>query len=54
MRFCEAQGLGEETVFLDPLDELLERGQSPGEEALAHWHGEWRGSLDRFLETARY
>ncbi len=53
-RFGDAQGLGDETVFLDPLDDVLARGQSPGEEALERWRGEWQGSLSRFLESARY
>ena len=53
-RFGAAQGLPDETVFLEPLDELLERGQSPGERALERWQGEWGGSLERFLESARY
>ncbi len=53
-RFAVAQGLADETIFLDPLDELLESGQSPGEMTLERWQGEWGGSLERFLESARY
>ena len=44
----------DEEGFLDPLDELLERGKSPGEIVLERWAGEWNGSLDRLIEYARY
>jgi glutamate--cysteine ligase len=58
-----AQGLREigerhdgadERSFLDPILEVLERGQSPGEAFLASWRGEWQGSLDRLIAAARY
>lgn len=52
-RFAEGDW-GDERNFLDPLDERLQRGQSPGEEALEHWHGDWQGSLDRYIEFVRY
>ncbi len=44
----------DERSFLDPIRELLERGQSPGEVYLASWRGEWHGSLDRLIEASRY
>jgi gamma-glutamylcysteine synthetase len=40
--------------LLDPLDELLERGQSPGEIVLERWQGEWSGSADRLIDSTRY
>ncbi len=43
-----------EEGFLDPLDELLERGKSPGEIVLERWAGEWNGELDRLIDYARY
>lgn len=40
--------------LLDPLDELLERGKSPGEIVLDNWQGEWAGSPDRLIDSTRY
>lgn len=47
-------GAGEEVRLLDPLDDLLERGKSPGEIVLELWRGEWAGSPARLIEHARY
>jgi len=47
-------GAAEEVVLLDPLDELLERGKSPGEIVLERWQGEWAGSPARLIDYARY
>jgi len=44
----------DETSFLDPILELLERGTSPGEVLLEAWRGEWKGEMDRVIEHARY
>lgn len=43
-----------ETGFLDPLHAVIERGTSPGEETLVRWRGEWNGSMDRLIESAKY
>jgi glutamate--cysteine ligase len=43
-----------ETAYLEPLDALLARGMSPGQEVLARWLGEWGGRPDRLIEHARY
>jgi len=40
--------------LLDPLDELLERGKSPGEIVLESWQGEWAGAPDRLIDSTRY
>jgi glutamate--cysteine ligase len=48
------QGSDDEAVLLDPLDALLERGKSPGEEVVERWQGEWAGSPARLIEHARY
>ncbi len=45
---------GDERSFLDPIDEVLARGQSPGEVLLARWNGDWAGSMDRLIDYARY
>ena len=44
----------DERSFLDPVREVLERGQSPGEVILDAWRSDWHGDLDRLLEFARY
>jgi hypothetical protein len=41
-------------VHLDPLEEFLGRGKSPGQEVLERWQGEWNGRPDRLIEHARY
>ena len=41
-------------ALLDPLDELLERGKSPGEIVLERWQGEWAGDPRRLIESTRY
>jgi glutamate--cysteine ligase len=44
----------DERRFLEPLEALLERGRSPGEEILERWNGEWGRSPSRLIEYARY
>jgi glutamate--cysteine ligase len=44
----------DERSFLDPLNEHLERGASPGELILEAWRGEWRGEMAGLIEHARY
>jgi glutamate--cysteine ligase len=44
----------DERSFLDPIFEQLERGASPGQVILERWEGEWKKSLDRLIEYARY
>jgi len=39
-----------EEGFLQPLQELVDRGQTRAEELLALYHGEWRGDLSRMFE----
>ena len=40
--------------LLDPLDEIIERGKSPGEIVLERWQGEWAGAPDRLIDSTRY
>ena len=40
--------------LLDPLDEVLERGKSPGEIVLERWQGEWAGAAHRLIDSTRY
>jgi len=44
----------DECAFLEPVFAQLERGASPGSVALEYWEGEWKKSLDRLIEYARY
>jgi len=44
----------DESAYLDPIDEQLALGRSPGEEVLERWEGEWGRSLDRLIDYARY
>ncbi len=44
----------DETGYVEPLEEVVARGTSPGEEILARWQGEWAGRPDRLIEYARY
>lgn len=43
-----------ENGFLDPLHEVIERRRSPGEETLERWRGEWKGSMDSLIASAKY
>jgi glutamate--cysteine ligase len=44
----------DETGFLDPIEEQLEQGMSPGQVVAARWEGEWNRSVDRLIGYARY
>jgi glutamate--cysteine ligase len=44
----------DETGYVEPLEEVLARGTSPGEDILERWQGEWAGRPDRLIEYARY
>jgi glutamate--cysteine ligase len=44
----------DERCFLEPIFEQLERGASPGQVVLESWEGEWKKSVDRLIEYARY
>jgi len=44
----------DETAYLDPIEEQLATGRSPGEVVLERWEGEWGRSLDRLIDYARY
>jgi glutamate--cysteine ligase len=44
----------DESGYLDPIFEQLERGVCPGRIVLGCWEGEWARSVDRLIEYARY
>lgn len=55
IRIGERRGLSQdERIFLDPLRQVLEDRRSPGEVILENWRNEWKGSLERLIESASY
>ena len=44
----------DETHFLNALKESLDSGQTPADELLAHYHGDWNGDLDRIYAEYSY
>lgn len=44
----------DESGFLDPVREQLERGRSPGQVVLERWEGDWNQSARRLIDYARY
>ena len=44
----------DETHFLNALQDSLETGQTPADELLARYHGDWQGDLTRIYEEYSY
>ena len=44
----------DETHFLAPLEELIERGATPADLLLKKFHGEWQGSVDPVFDELAY
>ncbi len=44
----------DETRFLVPLVDIVERGKTPAEMLLDQFHGAWRGNIDRVFEEHAY
>lgn len=55
-RACPGAGgmLPDETHFLNALKETLETGQTPADELLARYHGDWQGDLSRIYADYSY
>ncbi len=49
----DREGL-DETQYLAPLDELVERGITPAEELLEKFHGPWKGSVEPIFSEYAY
>lgn len=45
---------GDETHFLDPLDDIVERGETPAERLLRLYYGEWKQSVDPIFDLLAY
>ena len=44
----------DETHFLNALQDSLETGQTPADELLARYNGDWDGNLNRIYEEYSY
>jgi glutamate--cysteine ligase len=44
----------DESLFLEPLYEIIERGTSPGRDLLERWAGSWSQRAELLVEFARY
>ena len=44
----------DETIFLDPLREQVEKEKSPGQEVAESWRGEWGMNRERLIKATRY
>ncbi|MCC7346293.1 MAG: glutamate--cysteine ligase [Variibacter sp.] len=44
----------DETQYLDPLDDIVARGQTPAEDLLEKFQGSWAGDLDRIFAEYAY
>ena len=43
-----------EEGFLDPLREILAKGQTPAEQLLARYHGDWQGDVSHVYEEMSF
>lgn len=53
-RACRNDGGADERIFLTPLIEFAEAGETPAERKLALFHGEWNGSIDPVFREFAY
>ena len=49
-----ALGIKSETGFLEPLQELVDRGQTRAEELLDLYRGKWNGNLEKLFESYNF
>ncbi|MBI4517891.1 MAG: glutamate--cysteine ligase [Deltaproteobacteria bacterium] len=52
-RQLDARG-EDESVHLEPLEELIERGLSPADLVIERWQGEWDREMPRLIEACAY
>jgi glutamate--cysteine ligase len=55
-RGCAGAGglIPDETHFLNALQEIVESGESPSDELLGHYNGDWGGDLKRIYSDYSY
>jgi len=46
--------IGDETHFLNALQETIESGQTPADEILALYEGKWQGDLSKIYAARSY
>ena len=51
---AESEGAQDESSFLEPMHEQIEKGISPGEEIAESWAGEWGRDRARLIKATRY
>ena len=51
---AKALGIKSEKGFLEPLQELVDRGHTRAEELLANYRGEWKGDLCRLFDAYNF
>ncbi len=44
----------DESYFLDPIEEIVERGETPAEALLARFGSEWKGSVEPVFDALKY
>ncbi|MXU66793.1 glutamate--cysteine ligase [Oceanomicrobium pacificus] len=44
----------DETHFLNALHEIVDRGETPADELLRHYHGDWKGEIDPIYAAYSY
>jgi glutamate--cysteine ligase len=47
-------GAHDETQYLSPLDEIVERGRTPAEDLIEKFKGAWGGSVEPVFEELAY
>ena len=50
----QSAGIKSEKGFLEPLQEIVDRGQTRAEELLAAYQGEWKGDLCRLFDAYNF
>lgn len=53
-RRARLSGGRDETTYLEPLDEIVDRGRTPAEELLEKFHGRWGGSVAPMFSECAY
>jgi glutamate--cysteine ligase len=51
---AKALDIKSEKGFLEPLQEIVDRGQTRAEELLALYRGEWKGDLCRLFDAYNF
>ena len=44
----------DETIYLQPLEAIIEAGKSPARRVLEEWNGPWHGAVAKLIEYAKY